>query len=86
MPHRTKKWIVTVHYTSSELGNLDVDFGVDDLEAVHLLIVNGPGYDAVRYVEIERNPALLFVEKTIEEAAGRVAPAQEPTRKEKNGQ
>jgi len=82
MPHRTKKWIATVHYTSSALGDLDVDFGVDDLAAVHVLIVNGPGYEAVKYIEVELNPAFAGQQQTIEQIAGQ---ASEP-KKEKNGQ
>jgi len=52
----SKRWIATVHYKCDRLGQLDVDYGVDDLEAVHLLITNGPGYAAVTFIEVNLNP------------------------------
>lgn len=68
MPHRRKPWIATVHFTS-ELGNLDVDYGVDHLETLDALIRQGPGYAAVKFIEVIRNPHFSDLPKTIEELA-----------------
>ena len=71
MPHRKRKWIATVYYKSETLGGIDVDFGVDDLEVLHHLIVSGPGYLAVSHIEISRNPHYQDDLRSIEQIAGK---------------
>lgn len=66
MPHRKKRWVATVHY-ASELGDLDVDYGVDQLDDVHTLIMQGHGYECVRYIEVNRNPHYVETIFTIED-------------------
>lgn len=65
MPHKTKVWIATVTY-SSELGNLDVDYGVNDLEDLHAVIKQGTGYGVILSILVERNPAMIIDIPTIE--------------------
>lgn len=50
-----REWLATVYYDSEVLGNIDVDYGVNSLDELHRLIVNGPGgYSAVRFIEVHR--------------------------------
>jgi hypothetical protein len=64
-----KRWIATVYYACEQLGNIDVDYGVDDLAQVHVLIMRGPGYAAVKFTTIHRNPAFDHELMTLEELA-----------------
>jgi hypothetical protein len=50
---KTRKWVATVCY-NSKLGNLDVDYHLNDLADLQVLIEQGPGYEAVNYIHVEQ--------------------------------
>jgi hypothetical protein len=69
MPGTRKKWIISTVF-ASDLGDIDVDFVVDDLEHAHQLIMRQVGgYKSVKSMKVERNPLHPKVPTTIEELA-----------------
>jgi hypothetical protein len=68
-PVTPKKWIISAIF-ASDLGDIDVDFAVDDLEHAHQLIMRQKdGYQAVKGVMVQRNPMHHEAPRTIEELA-----------------
>lgn len=49
-----RKWVATVHF-KSEIGDLDVDFVVNDLSDLDVLIRNSfGGYECIGDIEVKR--------------------------------
>lgn len=64
-----KRWLVTVHY-HSELGDMDVDFKVEDISDVPLLLSQGPDNRSVKLVKIEPLVEAMTIEATVAEKKG----------------
>jgi len=59
-----ERWLVTVHY-HSDLGELDVDYRVKNLDEVSLLIAQGPDDRSVRLVRIIPLVDAMTIEATV---------------------
>jgi hypothetical protein len=67
-----KAWVAKLVYRSEEFGTLDVEFAVDDMDELAVLVMNGPGVGCLVSMTMER-PVDLPVNETIESLVRKLA-------------
>lgn len=48
-----KRWIATVTYRNDTIGSLDVDYAIDELSEIELIVEQGPDWNAIEKIEIQ---------------------------------